>query len=160
MWETYCNLRLRALQESPDAFGSTFSAEATRTPAEWRSRLESAATSGADLPLIAVADSDAVGLAWAKVDARETEVVNIFQMWVAPESRGNGISRQLLQTAVSWAREQGARDVQLGVTVADSPAYHLYTSAGFVPFGPPELLRPDSALHAQTMRLRLSQNAG
>ena len=67
-WRTYKDLRLRALADSPDAFGSTLAAEQDRTDAEWSSRLASGAGSGLDLPLVAEVDGEPAGLAWGRID--------------------------------------------------------------------------------------------
>jgi hypothetical protein len=42
-WRLYRDLRLRALRELPDAFGSTFAREAERTDDEWTARLSAGA---------------------------------------------------------------------------------------------------------------------
>jgi plasmid stabilization system protein ParE len=52
-WSAYRALRLRALEDAPDAFGSTLAAESTRPAEEWAARLARAATSGIDHPLVA-----------------------------------------------------------------------------------------------------------
>jgi GNAT superfamily N-acetyltransferase len=41
-------------------------------------------------------------------------VVNIFQVWVAPEYRGQGMAAALLRAAILWARSRRAKLVQLG----------------------------------------------
>jgi len=46
-WRIYRDLRLRALADSPDAFGSTFERERDRPDAEWADRLARAHRSGA-----------------------------------------------------------------------------------------------------------------
>ena len=76
-------------------------------------------------------------------------------MWVAPESRGSGCGAMLLDAIVAWAREARARSVALGVTRGDTPAWRLYTRAGFEPVGDPVPLRSGSPLLAQPMRLEL-----
>ncbi|MNJ78270.1 Mycothiol acetyltransferase [compost metagenome] len=76
-------------------------------------------------------------------------------MWVAPEARGLGAGRALLQSALDWARRAGMRHVRLGVTAADSPAMRLYRAQGFLPAGPLEPLREGSPLMAQAMALEL-----
>ena len=153
-WSTYRALRLAALRDAPDAFGSTLAAE------QWRDRLAQAQTSGADLPLVAVVQGQAVGLLWAKVDADDARVVHLFQMWVAPEARGQGLGKALLAHAIAWARSVGARCVQLGVTSGDTPAARLYASAGFHAVGAEVALREGSDLRSRTMRLALDQSAG
>lgn len=96
-----------------------------------------------------------VGLVWAKVDSTDASVVNIFQMWVAPESRGQGIAATLLREAIAWATSRDARVVQLGVNRANASAVRLYLREGFRDAGPPAPLRPGSPLLEQTMRLAI-----
>jgi GNAT superfamily N-acetyltransferase len=157
-WPTYRAVRLRALADSPDAFGSTLAAEQDRTPDAWAARLSAAAVSGQDYPLIAELAGTAVGLVWAKVDATNASLVNVFQMWVAPESRGRGVAATLLREAIKWARSKNARIVQLGVTCGDTSAVRLYVREGFQEFGSPEL-RPGSPLLEQAMRLAIDESA-
>lgn len=154
-WALYRRLRLGALQDAPSAFGSTYGAEETRTPEQWRARLEAAAGSGRDLPLVAFVAHQAAGLAWAKADAAMPPVVNVFQMWVHPAFRGRGVGAALLDGAIVWAKEIGARAVCLGVTSGDSPARRMYERAGFRPRGEPEPLREGSTMTAQNMMLVL-----
>ncbi|MBI2011554.1 hypothetical protein HYS91_02180 [Candidatus Daviesbacteria bacterium] len=39
-WEEYKELRLQALKENPEAFGSTYEEAADKPDKEWKSRLE------------------------------------------------------------------------------------------------------------------------
>ena len=158
-WPVYRELRLRSLAESPDAFGSTLAAEQARTADEWAARLSAAANSADDHPLIAEIAGVAAGLIWAKRDATPPSIVNLYQMWVAPESRGRGAATALLRAAIAWARATNARHVQLGVTWRDSSAVRLYAREGFQAYGAPEPLRPGSHLLSQTMRLALAESA-
>jgi GNAT superfamily N-acetyltransferase len=152
-WPLYRTLRLRALEDAPDAFGSTLAAESTRPPEEWAARMARAATSGIDYPLVAHVAGQPVGLAWAKVDADDPALVNLFQMWVAPEARGQGVAAGLLAEAVRWAGARGATAMQLGVNCANNGAVRLYTRAGFVATGWQEPMRPGSDQIEQRMRL-------
>ncbi|PLC07310.1 GNAT family N-acetyltransferase [Variovorax sp. RO1] len=154
-WKTYRDLRLQALLDSPDAFGSTYEAEATRSDAMWAARLAAATSSGKDRVLFAFNRNDACGLIWCKVSNDEPAVADLFQMWVDPASRGMGVGRALLEAAVSWAARAGMKRVGLGVTVADTPAMRLYTACGFRPDGALEPLREHSNLMVQPMSLAL-----
>jgi len=158
-WALYRQLRLAALEESPDAFGSTLAAEQGRTSDDWAARLAEGDGSGSSLPLIAEVQTEPAGLAWARVDTSDPTLVNVYQMWVAPEFRGCGAGRLLLRAAVAWARARSARAVQLGVTLGDTPAMHLYASEGFKPVGPIGILRPGSHLRGQTLQVLLSERA-
>jgi GNAT superfamily N-acetyltransferase len=158
-WPTYRDLRLRALAESPDSFGNTLDAEQSLPNEAWASRLAGGVSSGLELPLIAEVGGKAAGLTWAKVDASNATLVNVYQMWVAPEFRGAGVGRMLLRTVVGWARARNASSVCLKVTCGDTPAARLYTREGFEPEGKTEPLRPGSSLDVQPMRLPLNEGA-
>jgi ribosomal protein S18 acetylase RimI-like enzyme len=150
-WPTYRDVRLRALRESPEAFGSTFGIESVRPDHFWASRVSAASCSDKDAPFFAVDGGRVCGLAWCKRDPDDPGRANIFQMWVAPELRGRGAGRELLKAALAWAKDKGVRRVRLGVTVGNSPAYLLYTGFGFVPVGEPEPLREGSPFMVQYM---------
>lgn len=154
-WPAWRAIRLRSLADSPDAFGSMLAEEQARPADAWAARLAAAAVSGRDRPLVAEAGGSPVGLLWAKRDAADASVVNLFQVWVAPEWRGRGVGASLLHEAIRWARSTGALAVQLGVASGDTPAMRLYARAGFRPVGAPEPLRPGSVLLSQAMRLAL-----
>jgi GNAT superfamily N-acetyltransferase len=150
-WPVYRALRLRALEESPDAFGSTFAWESVREDGHWAKRLETGVRSEWDLPLIAEMDSEAVGLTWSRIDPATPEVAHLYQVWVAPTARGQGVGRLLLEAAIEWARGAKARRMVLNVTLSESPAMRLYRRAGFAAVGSPKPLREGSPLLSQSM---------
>ncbi|GER15808.1 GNAT family N-acetyltransferase [Variovorax boronicumulans] len=154
-WKIYRDLRLRALLDSPDAFGSTYEAEAMRADAMWSARIAAATSSGKDRVLFAFNRNDACGLIWCKLSNDEPAVADLFQMWVDPASRGMGAGRALLKEAISWAESVGANRVHLGVTAGDTPALRLYAACGFRPDGALEPLREHSNLMVQPMNLAL-----
>jgi ribosomal protein S18 acetylase RimI-like enzyme len=152
-WQAYRDVRLRSLAESPDAFGSTLEEEQARSDEAWTARLAAATVSERDYPLVAEQGGVMLGLLWAKVDAIDTEQVNIYQMWVGPESRGRGVAAALMSKAIAWARTKDARLVELDVTCGDSAAVRLYRRLGFRDAGVPQPLRAGAPSLAQTMRL-------
>ncbi len=159
-WPAYRALRLRSLRDAPEAFGSSYAAEEAWAHELWMARLTAADVSGCDCPLVAEAEpengSAMLGLLWAKCDAVDPGIVNLFQMWVAPEARGRGVASALLEEAVTWARSIGAHRVQLGVVVSNQAALQLYLRHGFGKLGEPAPIRPGSALLEQTMQLQLA----
>jgi len=156
-WRQYRDLRLAALKDAPDAFGSTWAVNARLDDAAWRSRLQGL-DPARDFPIAATADGVLGGMAWARIEADRPETAQLFQMWVAPPLRGRGIARQILQAAIAWSRYRGARIMDLGVTLGDSPARRLYESAGFTVNGEPEPLRDGSPLRIQPMTLILADD--
>ncbi|MDR0280551.1 MAG: GNAT family N-acetyltransferase [Paucimonas sp.] len=154
-WPLYRDLRLRALRDAPQAFGSTFEAEVTRTDEDWAQRAMRAANGDADKAWVAVHGEDACGLVWGKRVAEDT--VEVFQMWVDPQARGLGAGRCLLEAVIAWARRLGVARVCLGVTDGESAAVRLYRAHGFRPVGALEPLREGSPLMCQAMELRLAR---
>jgi ribosomal protein S18 acetylase RimI-like enzyme len=158
-WHIYKSLRLRALQESPDSFGSTYVQEFEYSDDEWISLLSEKMSMKKAFPLVAEARGNPGGLAWGQVHDHDTKSAYVYQMWVAPEARGLGIGRALLNQIISWAKNAGRRSVKLAVTTTNCAAFALYRSSGFEPYGNAEELRPGSALNVQPMILELSFNA-
>jgi ribosomal protein S18 acetylase RimI-like enzyme len=156
-WQAYRAIRLQALSEAPDAFGATLEEALARPPESWAARLAEAAASGIDCPLAAEANGALVGLGWAKVDALDPGLVNLYQMWVAPQWRGRGVAGALLQAAIDWATAREAHAMGLGVNCANTGAIRLYERAGFVTLGDAYPMREGTALMEQHMRLELAR---
>lgn len=154
-WPGYRELRLRALTDSPDAFGSTLEREAAFPDDLWAERIERGANSPTDLPLVARIGDEVIGLAWGRVQEADPREVHVYQVWVAPEHRGRGVGQALLGAIIAWARESGARQISLEATCGNSAAMRLYAREGFRPVGDPEPMRPGSPLLKQGMRLEL-----
>lgn len=70
---------------------------------------------------------------------RGKPLVNIHDLAVSPESRGQGIGRKLLAAIEADARALGCCKVTLEVRTDNARAMGLYRSAGFEP-GQPEML--------------------
>jgi GNAT superfamily N-acetyltransferase len=68
------------------------------------------------------------------------------QMWVAPESRGHGLGRQLVEAVADWARKRGMTRIKTSVTEGNHAAESLYTAAGFLPTGELRPLRSNPSL--------------
>jgi ribosomal protein S18 acetylase RimI-like enzyme len=68
----------------------------------------------------------------AKLDAY------LEEFYVAPERRGQGLGRALLERVLEFARERGASRMDLGTAVDDRAARALYESVGFTNFERPD----------------------
>ena len=54
-------------------------------------------------------------------------------MWVAPEIRGQGYSRQLCEACIAWAAEHGFPAINLSAKLDNATAIAAYKAAGFEP---------------------------
>jgi ribosomal protein S18 acetylase RimI-like enzyme len=154
-WPLYREVRLRALRDSPDAYGSILDLEAALSNDEWAARLARGVDSASELPMIAECDGAPCGLAWVRLDDDAPDTAHLYQMWVADDQRRRGVGRALVDAAAAWARVMGAQQLELDVTCNNDAAVRLYEGSGFVTYGEPRPLRAGSTLEAQSMRRRL-----
>lgn len=128
-WETFRDVRLRSLAESPEAFGSRHADWVEAPEQQWRSRLTTV-----PLTLLARDGSDVVGVVSGQpVGEHEVELIS---MWVAPAVRGAGVARALIDAVVAWADSQD-RSTFLMVRSDNTRARTAYERAGFVDRGVP-----------------------
>ncbi|MGH8823166.1 MAG: GNAT family N-acetyltransferase [Jiangellaceae bacterium] len=148
-WAVWRDMRLRALQDAPTAFGSTYESQVGRTEQQWRDRLHPAN----GLTCLSMLHGRIVGMAAGHPEG--DGVVELISMWVSPDARRRGVGDALVDEVVRWAREQHADAVQLWVTRGNDSAERLYARHGFVRTGAVQPLPSNPALDEIAMRLRL-----
>ena len=123
-------VRLRALQDAPTAFGSTYAQTARLTDDDWRRRAEewNGERSASFLAMDAGAPCGMVG---CFLDRDDSARAHLVAMWVAPTHRRTGVGRDLVDTVGDWARAKGVRDVRLTVTSNNDSAIGFYRALGF-----------------------------
>ena len=133
--EEYRTLRLRALREEPEAFGSSWEEENARP-------LELTIVRLVADGMTAFGGFDDAGRLAGMVRLRRQDGVkaehkaDILGMYVAPEVRGRGLGRMLLDAAITQARAApGIEQLMLAVNATNLPARNLYLALGFEPFG-------------------------
>jgi ribosomal protein S18 acetylase RimI-like enzyme len=118
-------IRLRALQQDPDAFGSTYASNVERPMSVWKEQ-------AANLPTwLAVVDSTDAGMVRAAPHSGDPETAYLISMWVAPEARGRGAGSALVSELLDWARAADFERVVLDVGDENSAAIALYAKHGF-----------------------------
>lgn len=124
------DLRLLGLQESPEAFGSSFEAEKDRTVESFADSIERGHIVGAfdDEALIAVAGFYV--MAAQKMVHRGV----IWGVYVHPEARGQGAARTVLDAVIEHARAK-VLQVHLTVVTSNGSALRLYQQLGFEIYG-------------------------
>ena len=127
----YRAIRLAALQNSPDSFGSTYESEVARPMSAWEERLATPGAFGAYL------DGKIVGMARFVRDAgsaKERHKGSIYGMYVALEARGQGIGSALLDALIHHASGI-VEQLRLGVVDTNEAAIRLYQKHGFEIYG-------------------------
>ena len=73
-----------------------------------------------------------IGYGGVKVGGDQADVMTIG---VAPQARGSGVGRAILDALLDWARQAGAAEIFLDVRPSNEGAIALYNSRGFVEIG-------------------------
>jgi len=136
------DVRLRALLDSPDAFGRTHAESADLPEDDWRER------AGGPSPTLVVLE-EGRGVAMGGVVVHDGRA-SVWGMWTDPADRGRGHGTRVLDALLAWADERGLA-VDLEVTEGNPAAQALYVSRGFIATGARRPLRPGSPTYAVGM---------
>ncbi|GHG61096.1 N-acetyltransferase [Streptomyces griseocarneus] len=148
MWR---RLRLAALADAPDAFGSRLAdwQGDGDTEERWRARLSIPGS----LDLVAVVDGESAGMA-SGVPGPGAGVVELISLWVGPGARGRGVGDRLVRAVEDWARRGGAEVLRLEVAPDNARAIALYRRHGLEDTGRRGEARPDGRReHVMAKRL-------
>jgi ribosomal protein S18 acetylase RimI-like enzyme len=138
-------VRLRALEDSPGAFDSTYGKESQFADSEWMQRVEQwNGMSGAGF--LAMDAGTACGIAGSFLDQNDPTRAHLISMWTAPTHRNRGIGRLLVNEVLNWARGRNARALQLMVTSNNEQAIRFYHRLGFTQTGRTEPYPNDPAV--------------
>ncbi|GAA5504616.1 GNAT family N-acetyltransferase [Novipirellula caenicola] len=151
--DLFRSIRLRALQDSPGAFGSTYEAAIRRDHASWRDQILSTSDGIDRNTQFAFAADQCVGLAALYRD-QDTASGEIVQMWVDPDQRGSPAASILLGQLRVWAAEVGIHHLVLSVTSINGRAIKFYEKQGFRSTG--ECLWTDPNRDLQGIRMTLT----
>lgn len=125
-WELWRDIRLRALAESPEVFGSTLAEWQSADEDRWRRRL-----TAVPFNVVAVVGGMAVGQAsGTQLDSEQR--VGLISMWVAGSARGSGVADVLVAAVRDYAERAGAIAVRLSVRRFNERAIGMYERAGFL----------------------------
>jgi ribosomal protein S18 acetylase RimI-like enzyme len=133
---SFRELRLRALRDHPDAFGSSYEEAVNLSIEETAERLKPSP----DAFVLGAFDAAGklVGMVgfYRERGMKKRHKGVIWGMYCLPECRGKGVGKALLAEAVERARKmKGLELVTLRVVTSNAPAKKLYLSAGFRTWG-------------------------
>jgi len=138
-------VRLRALQDAPSAFGSTYAKESQLMDADWVKRAGNMCGEKS-VGFLAIDAGASCGIACSFLDQDDATQAQLISMWTAPTHRQRGIGRLLVNEIIDWARERRARTLRLMVTCNNEPAIKFYERLGFTLTGRTEPYPNDPAV--------------
>jgi GNAT superfamily N-acetyltransferase len=144
-WASFRALRLKALADSPDAFGVTLAEAEANPEAVWRDR-----AAGPGPLLMAFEDEHPVAMGGLYAPENSEEAF-VWGMWVDPAVRGQGLGARILRELLDWGRRLD-RAVSLHVTEGNDRARRLYEAHAFTSTGEWQPLRDGSEIRVETLR--------
>lgn len=136
----YRKLRLKALADAPEAFGSDLERESAWPIEQFAQRIE---PKPHQVTFGAFDASRLIGsLGFVRSTLAKTQhSVSLVGLFVDPAYRGRNIAQTLLKRALAKAQAMpGVSQLELAVNVENTTALHIYEAAGFAPWG----RRPDA----------------
>ncbi|MCM3522377.1 bifunctional GNAT family N-acetyltransferase/class I SAM-dependent methyltransferase [Curtobacterium sp. P97] len=126
-WAVWRPVRLAALTDAPQAFGSRLEDWQDAPEHRWRTRLS---LPGA-VDLLAVEEGDTVGMASGVPDPDDLALAELISMWVAPGARGRGLVARLVDEVARVLVVQGTEHLELSVMPDNDRARRAYERIGF-----------------------------
>lgn len=147
-------LRLRALQDSPTAFSSTFANESELSDEEWLKRSVRWTSEGC-IGYIAYDKGVPCGLVVCYAEEQNPSRAHVISMWVDPAHRRAGVGAGLIDALGIWAKTRGMRELKLMVTGVNRNAIMFYERVGFRMSGNAAPYPNDTAITEYEMLLPL-----
>ena len=144
--QIYKDVRLRALQDSPLAFGATFAKESQMTGDEWMHRATQC-HDGHCIRYLAFSGEMPCGLIGCFLHPDDCTKADLVSMWVDPRFRSDGVGRLLVDSVRNWARDHHVRHLRLTVVSTNAGAIAFYHRNGFALTGNTEPYPNDPDLH-------------
>lgn len=129
-WEKYRDIRLEALKEEPDAFGSSYSEYKDKSVLYWMDKMSLLSEKNGKSFLCAVLDdNNFVSIGGAYQD--ENNEWNIIAIYTKKESRGLGAGSLLFNKILEELKNREVKKVFLRVNIEREPAISMYKKFGF-----------------------------
>ena len=136
--EAFWNIRLRALRDDPESFGSSYEEVLERGIAGVTQGLRAKDVASDDATFGAFDGNQLVGIASfrrvSSIKMRHKAI--IWGMYVPRELRKEGIGKALMQAAIEYAKTlPDLEQINLAVVLTSREARHLFISLGFETYG-------------------------
>lgn len=131
-WNDYKSIRLESVEDSPEAFASTYSKiDKVMTEKDWKDWLNAYIIGAYD------DDDNLIGCMalLRNTSGRNNHAANIYGAYVKKNYRNQGVGTMLLEKIIEQATAVGIEIIYLHVTVTQVQAINLYKKLGFVSYG-------------------------
>jgi len=129
-WRDFKKIRLDALMNNPESFGSSYEEAANRDDKKWKERFKDTNS----IVFIAFNHKLPIGVSIVNYESAERfkHLAHIYSLYVKKEFRGKGISNLLIKSIIlSTKRRKNIKKIKLNVVKQQIPAINLYKKFGF-----------------------------
>jgi GNAT superfamily N-acetyltransferase len=148
-WRQLRTARLRALQDSPEAFLSEYQREFGWSEREWLAMFDSS------LWVIARGSGRIVGLARSSRNGAAPWQRHVESVWVEPRFRRRGITRRLMEALIEHERRADVSELVIWVIEGNDRARRAWKRFGFRPTGERQLLPGGGGRGEERLLLRI-----
>ena len=123
-WQKFKDFRIRAVTESPQAFGDTLEKVLSYPDFYWIDGIK-------NKKVFVISDRDTYvsGLVFGQDD---DGIWSVKSLWTDPAYRGKGLAKKILRYVIGVAKAIGVKIIELGINVKQGTAIKLYESLGFI----------------------------
>jgi GNAT superfamily N-acetyltransferase len=145
-WAALRAIRLEALTDAPEAFGSTLDGALRLSARQWRAKVTTSHY------FLAERDGAVIGMVSGGFNDQYPGTHWLYGMYVTPTARGSGAAKLLVRAIVDWAREDGGDELYLHVASGAPRARAFYDKSGFTLTGEPFTMERDPNVTMYTMK--------
>ena len=128
-WQDLKDIRLYALQESPNAFGGSYDEAIEFDDDKWRSYF--AYKEGKSVLYGLYDGCKIVGLGNARISNNTPLKSHFYMGYIHPLYRGLGLSRKLYQARIEWSENNKATEIEVNNRESNKAATAMNQSFGF-----------------------------
>jgi GNAT superfamily N-acetyltransferase len=148
-WAALRAIRLEALSDTPDAYGSTYEGTVSFSTRRWK------AMASEQRYFLAERDGVVLGMVSGGFNDQHPNTHWLYGMYVTPDARGSEVAPSLVNAVIAWATHDGASELYLHVTASVERARAFYRKMGFVETGDRFSMERNRILQLITMRRSL-----
>jgi GNAT superfamily N-acetyltransferase len=145
-WAALRTIRLEALADAPQAFGSTLDGATRLSARQWRAKVTTSQY------FVAERGRAVVGMASGGFNEQRPGTHWLYGMYVTPAERGSLAAKLLVRVVVDWARGDGGDELYLHVASEAPRARAFYEKTGFAVTGEPFTMERDPNVTMYTMK--------
>ena len=130
--DLFRQMRLASMRDAPYAFSSSYESALLRNSESWRDQANSTAQGVDRATYFAFFDNIPIGITALYRIEGKTDVGEVIQVWVAPEYRGKGVAKELMDAIFEWANKNNFRIIKATIIGGNTRALKFYRKYGFV----------------------------